>query len=76
MGYSAVLSGGILDEFPKMRVAFLEAGCQWVHFMTERLEHRFKHSKGYLFNDSHRNHSQGETLTDGVSKTGESVLQH
>jgi uncharacterized protein len=48
MGYSAVMSGGILDQFPKMRVAFLEAGCQWVHFMTERLEHRFKHSKGYL----------------------------
>src|SRR5262249_25569368 len=48
MGYSAVISGGILDQFPKLRVAFLEAGCQWVHFMTERLEHRFKHSKGYL----------------------------
>lgn len=48
MGYSAVISGGILDQFPKIRVAFLEAGCQWIHFMTERLEHRFKHSKGYL----------------------------
>jgi uncharacterized protein len=48
MGYSAILSGGILDLFPKLRVAFLEAGCQWIHFMTERLEHRFKHSGGYL----------------------------
>jgi uncharacterized protein len=48
MGYSAVISGGLLDLFPKMRVAFLEAGCQWIHFMTERLEHRFKHSSGYL----------------------------
>jgi uncharacterized protein len=48
MGYAAIISGGILDAFPKMRVAFLEAGCQWIHFMTERLEHRFKHSGGYL----------------------------
>ncbi|HWO42256.1 MAG TPA: amidohydrolase family protein [Candidatus Eisenbacteria bacterium] len=48
LGYSAIISGGILDLFPRMRVAFLEAGCQWIHFMTERLEHRFKHSKGYL----------------------------
>jgi predicted TIM-barrel fold metal-dependent hydrolase len=48
MGYAALISGGILDLFPKMRIAFLEAGCQWIHFMTERLEHRFKHSKGYL----------------------------
>jgi predicted TIM-barrel fold metal-dependent hydrolase len=48
MGYSAVISGGILDDFPELRVAFLEAGCQWIHFMTERLEHRFKHSGGYL----------------------------
>jgi predicted TIM-barrel fold metal-dependent hydrolase len=48
MGYSAVITGGLLDLFPKIRVAFLEAGCQWIHFMTERLEHRFKHSSGYL----------------------------
>jgi predicted TIM-barrel fold metal-dependent hydrolase len=48
MGYSAIISGGILDQFPTLRVAFLEAGCQWIHFMTERLEHRFKHSSGYL----------------------------
>jgi predicted TIM-barrel fold metal-dependent hydrolase len=48
LGYSAMISGGLLDLFPKMRIAFLEAGCQWIHFMTERLEHRFKHSKGYL----------------------------
>ncbi|HXG50103.1 MAG TPA: amidohydrolase family protein [candidate division Zixibacteria bacterium] len=48
MGYSALISGGILDRFPSLRVAFLEAGSQWIHFMTERLEHRFRHSGGYL----------------------------
>ncbi|MBI2371592.1 MAG: amidohydrolase [Deltaproteobacteria bacterium] len=41
MGYAALIAGGVLDRFPDLRVAFLEAGCQWIHFMTERLEHRF-----------------------------------
>lgn len=44
MGFVALISGGMLDRFPTMRVVFLEAGCQWIHFMLDRLEHRFKHS--------------------------------
>lgn len=44
MGFAALLSGGVLDRFPNLRVVFLEAGCQWVHFMLDRLEHRYKHS--------------------------------
>jgi predicted TIM-barrel fold metal-dependent hydrolase len=44
MGFVALISGGVLDRFPKLRVVFLEAGCQWIHFMLDRLEHRFKHS--------------------------------
>jgi predicted TIM-barrel fold metal-dependent hydrolase len=42
MGLVAVISGGLLDRFPNLRITFLEAGCQWVHFVLERLEHRFK----------------------------------
>ncbi|HEY7554216.1 MAG TPA: amidohydrolase family protein [Candidatus Binatia bacterium] len=42
MGLVALISGGILDRFPNLRITFLEAGCQWVHFVLERLEHRFK----------------------------------
>jgi hypothetical protein len=41
MGFASLLGGGILDRFPALRVAFLEAGCEWVHFMVHRLEHRF-----------------------------------
>jgi predicted TIM-barrel fold metal-dependent hydrolase len=41
MGFASVLGSGILDRFPTMRVAFLEAGCEWLHFMVHRLEHRF-----------------------------------
>jgi predicted TIM-barrel fold metal-dependent hydrolase len=42
MGFAAMLGGGILDRFPNLRVAFLEAGCEWVHFMVHRLDHRFQ----------------------------------
>lgn len=41
MGFASLLGGGILDRLPTLRVAFLEAGCEWVHFMMHRLEHRF-----------------------------------
>ncbi len=42
LGFSAMISGGVLDRFPNLRVGFLEAGCQWIHFMLDRLDHRFK----------------------------------
>ena len=42
--YVSLMSGGILDRFPDMRVVFLEAGSLWVHFILERLHHRFQHS--------------------------------
>ena len=48
MGFVALISGGVLDRFPTLRVVFLEAGCQWIHFMLDRLEHRFKHSSKNL----------------------------
>ena len=48
MGFVALISGGVLDRFPHLRVVFLEAGCQWIHFMLDRLEHRFKHSSKNL----------------------------
>ena len=41
MGFASLLGGGVLDRFPALRVVFLEAGCEWVHFMVHRLEHRF-----------------------------------
>jgi predicted TIM-barrel fold metal-dependent hydrolase len=46
MGFAALLGGGILDRFPTLRVGFLEAGCEWVHFMVHRLEHRFQFATG------------------------------
>jgi predicted TIM-barrel fold metal-dependent hydrolase len=41
LGFAAITGGGLLDRLPTLRVGFLEAGCLWVHFLLDRLEHRF-----------------------------------
>jgi predicted TIM-barrel fold metal-dependent hydrolase len=38
MGYQKVFASGVLDRYPNMRIAFLEAGCDWVNFLNERME--------------------------------------
>jgi uncharacterized protein len=38
MGFHSIIAHGVLDRYPKLRVGFLEAGCQWLPFMLERLE--------------------------------------
>ncbi|MGH7887953.1 MAG: amidohydrolase family protein [Candidatus Binatia bacterium] len=50
MGMVSMMSGGIFDRFPTLRVVYLEAGCLWVHFILERLHHRFQHSGKNLAN--------------------------
>jgi predicted TIM-barrel fold metal-dependent hydrolase len=48
MAFTALVSGGILDQFPALRVVFLEAGCQWVPFIIERMHHRYKNQGSSL----------------------------
>jgi len=50
MGMVSMMSGGIFDRFPNLRVVYLEAGCLWVHFILERLHHRYQHSGKNLAN--------------------------
>jgi predicted TIM-barrel fold metal-dependent hydrolase len=35
---TSMVFSGVFDEFPRLRVAFLEAGAGWVPFMIDRLE--------------------------------------
>ena len=41
MAFTSLISGGVLDRFPNLRVVFLEASSMWVPFMLDRLNHRF-----------------------------------
>jgi predicted TIM-barrel fold metal-dependent hydrolase len=55
MGFAALISGGILDRFPKLKAVFLEAGSMWVPYMIDRLNHRFQ--------------NQGKTLAKFLPQT-------
>jgi uncharacterized protein len=37
---------GVFDDFPKLRVAFLEAGASWVPFMMDRLDYEYDSVQG------------------------------
>ncbi len=41
-GFLHIVAGGVLDRFPPLRVAFFEAGCQWVPFLLDRMEHYYE----------------------------------
>ncbi|MBI4611862.1 MAG: amidohydrolase [Candidatus Rokubacteria bacterium] len=38
MGFYSIISGGVMDEFPNVRVAFLEAGSEWLPYALHQLE--------------------------------------
>jgi predicted TIM-barrel fold metal-dependent hydrolase len=40
---TSMVLGGALERFPRLRLAFMEAGSGWVPFMLERLDGEFKH---------------------------------
>ena len=36
-----MIFGGVFDDFPKLKVAYLEGGCGWVPFMMDRLDYEY-----------------------------------
>ena len=42
IGFISIVGTGILDRFPTLKVGFFEAGCQWLHFVTDRMDHRWE----------------------------------
>ena len=36
------ITGGILEQFPRLRVAFLEGGCGWLAFWLQRLDEHYE----------------------------------
>jgi predicted TIM-barrel fold metal-dependent hydrolase len=40
-GFATIVGSGLLERFPNLRVGFFEAGCLWLHFMADRLEHYY-----------------------------------
>lgn len=38
----SICGGGVLEKFPKLRVAFLEGNCSWLPWVLYRLDERFE----------------------------------
>lgn len=36
-----MMFGGVFDAFPKLRFAFLEAGCSWIPFIMDRFDYEY-----------------------------------
>jgi predicted TIM-barrel fold metal-dependent hydrolase len=41
-GFMHIVSSGILDRHPGLRVCFFEAGCEWVPFLLDRMDHNYE----------------------------------
>jgi len=39
----SLISGGVLERFPRLRVGFFEAGCSWAPYWIARLDDHFEH---------------------------------
>lgn len=42
---TSILMGGVLDRFPRLRMAFLEAGVGWVPFLVDRMDRSYRARK-------------------------------
>ena len=49
MMYAAtcMIMGGVLERFPGLKVAFLEANCSWAPFLLWRMDEHFEHRESY-----------------------------
>lgn len=43
MAFGSITGSGLLDRFPDLRIGFFEAGSMWLHFVAERLDHRYRY---------------------------------
>src|SRR5258708_30598468 len=44
----ALIGGGVMDMFPKLRVAILEAGVGWLPYWMERLDEHYELMPEYV----------------------------
>jgi predicted TIM-barrel fold metal-dependent hydrolase len=47
-GLTCALCGGLMERFPRLRVAFLEAGCGFFPYYLQRLDEHFEKRRGEM----------------------------
>ena len=51
-----MIFGRVFERFPRLKVAFLEAGCGWVPYLIERIDRRTERSGHRLATEQVQNH--------------------
>ena len=46
MAFASILSSGVLDRFPELKVGFFEAGVEWVPYWLDRMERFYRQPPG------------------------------
>jgi predicted TIM-barrel fold metal-dependent hydrolase len=46
MAFSSILSSGVLERFPRLKVGFFEAGVEWVPYWLDRMERFYRQPPG------------------------------
>jgi predicted TIM-barrel fold metal-dependent hydrolase len=46
MAFVSILTGGVLDRFPKLKVGFFEAGVEWVPYWVDKIERLHRQPPG------------------------------
>jgi uncharacterized protein len=67
IAFDQIIPYGILDRYPNLRVAFLEAGCGWVPWRVDRMEERMNPQKLPARSDPNR---ARDTIFDDPSAVG------
>jgi predicted TIM-barrel fold metal-dependent hydrolase len=47
--FTSIVCDGVLERFPKLKIAFLEAGCGWLPYMMDRLDYEYETRGGRSF---------------------------
>ena len=44
------IARGVLDRYPRLKVLFLEAGCEWIPWLVQRMDHYYESERfrGYV----------------------------
>jgi uncharacterized protein len=75
-----VIFSGVFDDFPKLRMAFLEGGSSWVPFMIDRLDYEYETVQGMEVRKKVR-HTPSYYLTETENfwvscEMGERAMKH
>src|SRR2546427_7998815 len=77
--FTHMIFGRVFERFPRLTVAFLEAGCGWVPYLIERIDRRTERNGRRLATEQVRDHpvdfhaelAERQGLAPGLSVVGE-----